>query len=199
MKKKLQLIVTILVLVISSSIPAYAYDYNDLGYFNADIFLQNELSTYSDEFEAAVDIWNEAGVLERSVVINTVSSSYIEDFDYADDENYWYEDVNEVYATYEPLSYYGYACSCHSVTTFKITLNEGEFAEISYSTSTREENARIGIIVHELGHAFELIDYENGEYWSSSVMDYRRVLYQIYEPQTRDINNANACWEVHRD
>lgn len=198
MKKKLSFLM-IIALLFMSSISVYAYDYNDLGYFNADIFLQNDLSTYSDEFEEAVALWNDAGVLERSIEVNTVSSSYIEDFDYADDEDYWYEDINEVYATYEPLSYYGYACSCHSVTSFKITLNEGEFAEISYSTSTRNENARIGIIVHELGHAFGLIDYENGEYWTTSVMDYRRVLYQIYAPQSRDVNNANACWEVHRD
>lgn len=82
---------------------AYALNYCENGYYNAMIFTQNELNDYTSYFEDAVDAWNNAGVIDREVVVNTSSSSYIHNCSFSKNTIYWtssYSDADGVYRTF---------------------------------------------------------------------------------------------------
>lgn len=195
MKRFIRIILAVVLLIFMSA-HSFAYDYNTLGYYNSTIFIKNQLTKYTNEFSDAVGYWNNAGVIDRSITVNTVSSSFITNFRFSDYSNYWYLYYQQAEGVYEPLTYYAYACSCHQVTSFQISISENEMDNYPFSESNNYK-ARTGTIVHELGHAFGLIDYD-GEYPTYSVMDWDHIRYLIYTPQQMDINNANACWEIHR-
>lgn len=92
----------------------YALNYCENGYYNAKIFIQNELDDYTSYFEDAVDAWNNAGVIDREVVVNTSSSSYIHNCSFSDSNSYWEEYYSNAHGTYYATSTLSYACSCHN-------------------------------------------------------------------------------------
>lgn len=178
---------------------AYALNYCENRYYNAKIFIQNELDDYTSYFEDAVDARNNAGVIDREVVVNTSSSSYIHNCSFSDSNSYWEEYYSNAHGTYYATSTLSYACSCHVVTSFVIALNDDKIDHYNYAYESDMSKAVQSLICHELGHAFGLIDFYGSQYQLSSVMNTDRDVLNIYTPQTNDKNNANDCWEPHRN
>ena len=164
--------------------------YNSDGYYHAKIYVQNKLDDYQTPFSNAVSAWNDAGVTDRSIVINTVSDSYVNNFDFHADDSF---------RGYNTLGYLGMykwygqsttiACSCHKTYEFAIHLND-------FLLASKSDTQIKGVIVHEFGHAFGLSDLEDSQYRYSSVMYGSSS--SIYVPQSLDVANANACWAPHR-
>lgn len=143
--------------------------YGTQGYFNSTVFIQNDLTKYTSYLEDAIDIWNDAGVTDRSIEVNTVSDSYITNFKFGDYQEYWDEAIQEAYGVYEPLTMFSYACECHRTTSFKISMNDTVLDGLNYADETYNENERLGAFVHEFGHTFGLSDY--GVTYNDSVMN----------------------------
>lgn len=187
--------ITLCIVSTTVTVNADSAAYGTQGYYNATIFIQNDLTKYTSYFEDAIDIWNNAGITDRSIEVNTVSSSYITNFKFSDYPEYWDEEIQEAYGFYDPLTMLPYACECHRTTSFKICMNETILDGLNYANETYNENERLGAFVHEFGHTLGLSDY--GVIYNGSVMDRNRDFKTIYEPTQTDIENAIECWSPH--
>ena len=191
----------VMVLMTFMSLGVWAVEYNEDGYSLATIYIQNNLDPYYDDFfDFAVDAWNDAGVIDRSIVVNTSSTSEIYDVNFDDDPNYTTEQYFKVLGFYEVMTTYPVRCSCHTASGFRIVINDF-FVRDPVAANFGDQltdNGVKGTIVHELGHAFGLVDFDTSENIQNSIMSYAVDYDQIYTPQTRDVNNANDCWAPHR-
>lgn len=83
--------------------------------------------------------------------------------------------------------------------SFEIALNDDIIDGYNYTYESDLAKAVQGVICHELGHAFGLVDFYGNQYYMSSVMSNSRDVLAIYTTQTNDVNNANDCWAPHRN
>ena len=191
----------VLVLMTFMSVGVLALEYTTIGYNQATINIQNNLDPYYDDFfDFAVDAWNDAGVIDRSIVVNTQSDSEIRNFNFDDDSDYMLDSWMGTKGLYEVTVESSLSCDCHTAAAFEILINDfyvwDPAAEREGKLST--DNEVKGTIVHELGHAFGLEDFFKEENVLNSIMSYALDMDVTYTPQTRDVNNANVCWAPHR-
>lgn len=183
------LTVTILLMVSVSAVEFYNTD----GYYRATIYIKNQLNDYQSEFSDAVDAWNSADITDRSIVVNTQSSCYINNFDFHADDNFrGYNTDGDVgvYLVYSRIS--SLACDCHKATAFSIHINDFLIEENSHTSASIQS-----VIAHELGHAYGLTDLKGIEYRYSALMYAYVSSSNFGGPQAIDVSNANACWAPH--
>lgn len=206
-----KIILCVMIICITVSFTVYlsaAFNYNSIFYStngyrttstSAAIYFQNNLnnsSIYSNHLVTAVSYWNNAGLTDRTYVINTSSSSYIynESFSDSPDPSIQEEGMNGTVAFYEPLFQNNTYCSCHRTRSFLIALNDDSFGDMTTMYKR-------GVITHELGHALGLSDLDTEEgsntYGNRSIMSYASDLETKATPYTFDVTNANEAWSPH--
>jgi len=178
------------------SIVVFAVEYETFGYNNGGntIYIKNNLSSsiYSNHFVTAVAYWNSAGVTNRSIVVNTSSTSVAYNFDFSQssDPTYVQDDANNVVSWYWYWSQSTTYCTHHKTLAFDIQCNDAKYSSM---TSTEKRSW----LTHELGHAFGLKDYPSTRK-NTSIMSYLTERNVYSTPFSFDVNNANDCWAVHR-
>ena len=183
----------------------YGYDYDNSGYYNETIYIQNQLDTfYHDLFETAIEYWDgydsngDKYLPGRSIVINNVSSSIIDNINFRGHEDYGVYNTDETYGLYIIEYTSTMNCTCHTTGRFSIHIND-YFARYAREEDLLTENEILSTITHELGHMYGLIDFNENYFVYDSIMSYRINMNTMYEPQERDYLSAQNSWARHDD
>ena len=168
--KKIILSFVMVCLILSCSIPVFAYVTYSNGYVSKSIPIENRTITYHQPFLNSIDAWYDSAV---GVYIYTVAGS----------GNNWIIDeqiADTWYGMYEPkiLEYVFWG----RATKFKITLNRSTLLN-------KSDNFLQSVIVHEFGHALCLGDNPPE---SPSIMRYDRNRETCITPQEDDKNGVMA-------
>jgi hypothetical protein len=175
MKKKVIALSIAILLMISFSVPAYAY--SPLGYkwSSSSITYYTSSSAKANTvtaFSLGASVWSN----NTKVNITLNSSSY----------NIFCTDVYSTVVDWDGLCYYNYSGSYF--TSITQTLNY-------YYTDSYVANKRISVAMHEFGHGLGLADLGTS---STSLMNgysyYRYDINGVFTPQTDDINGVNSLY-----
>lgn len=184
-------------------ITAHASEYDDSGYSKATIYIQNKLDEYyHDHFETAIGYWDgyddegNKHLPGRSIVVNTESYSQITNVSFRFHPEFGVLNSQFTYGLYVVEYPTSLACDCHTTAGFTIYIND-YFAREATDEYLRTSNENLATIVHEMGHAYGLIDFDESYYVYDSIMSYRVNNNTMYQPQERDYRNARASWARH--
>lgn len=200
MKKIFRRISICLLLMALFAVAVAAVEYDDSGYYNASIFIQNNLDEfYHDHLDTAVGYWDgydddgNKHLPGRNIVINTVSSSEITNISFRGHPEYGLLNTEMTYGLYTPGYVSTSSCTCHTTRSFTILIND-YFAREATDEYLLTSNEVLATIVHEIGHTYGLIDFDEDYYVYDSIMSYRVNNDRMFKPQERDYRNARASW-----